>query len=195
MTHRHFPRCAFEEEGLIRHFERVAVVKVDFDLRCTGFMAQCVDIDVLLFTVIVNIFEDGVELVHGINTVSLTSAFFAARAAHGRLQGYIRIGIDRDEIEFKFRRDNRLPPALLVFREDLLQLVARGERDGRIISIERIADDLCGRLLIPRHKAHGVIVGHHVNVAIRGADEFALGIITRDGLDEDGLGNGHTALT
>ena len=73
---------ALEQEDLVSKVQRVAVLKVDLKLGRTAFVAQRANIDAVGLAIIVDILNDRIELVGGINAIRLATGFLAARAAN-----------------------------------------------------------------------------------------------------------------
>ena len=153
---RGLPHGALEQEHLVGQFQRIAVVEVDLKLRRAAFMAQRIDIEFLRFAVIVDVLDDRVEVIGGIDAIGLPARLLAARAAHGGIERIVGIDVLLHEIEFEFRRNDRPPALFLVEFEHAPQHVARRDIDGLVIQVEGIADHLRGRLGIPGHEADRV---------------------------------------
>ena len=61
------------------------MIEIDFQLRGARFMAERIYIQLLGFAPIINIFHDGIKIIGGINAISLSARFFAARTPYGSL--------------------------------------------------------------------------------------------------------------
>ena len=76
---------ALEQEDLVGQIERIAVQEVDFHLRRAVLVDQRVDVDVLRLAEVVDVVEERIELVDGVDAVGLAARFGAARTADRRL--------------------------------------------------------------------------------------------------------------
>ena len=183
---------ALEEEGLVGQHQGIAMVEVDLHLRRPGLMGQRVDVDLLRLAEIVDILEDGIELIGGVDAIGLAPRLRPARAPDGRQERQIGIGIDLHQEEFELRRHHRLPAPGGVEGEDLAQHMAGGDLHRLAVAVEGIADHLGRRLRVPGHDADGVRIGPQIHVRILVAGDVlvigVLGILARHRLDEDALG-------
>jgi hypothetical protein len=140
--------------------------------------------------VVVDVIDDGIEIVGRVDAVGLAHLLRPARAADRRLQRIVRIEVLLHQIELELRRHHGPPAVLMIKIDHPLEHVARGDVDRPVVDIEAVADHLRSRVLVPRHDPHGVVVGAHVDV-----DRGLVGgiglerIAPRDGQDEDVLGD------
>ncbi len=111
------------------------------------------------FAVVVDVLDDGVELVGSVDAVGLPHLFRPAAGAHRRFERIVRIKILLDQVELQFRRYHWLPALLGIKLQDVLEHEARRYVDRLVIKIERIANHLGGRVDMPRHQLHGSISG------------------------------------
>ena len=137
---------ALEQEDLVGKLERVAVVEVDLELGRAAFMDSVSTIEFLGFAAVVDVLDDRIEIIGGVDAIGLAARLLAARAADRRLQRIVGIDVALDEIEFELRRDDRPPALFLVELEHPLQHMARRDIDRLVVEMEGIADDLGGRL-------------------------------------------------
>jgi hypothetical protein len=84
----------------------------------------------------------------------------------GRLQRIVRIVRLRHQVEFDFRRHHRLPAALGVELDHLLEHVARRVADRVALGGDHVADHLRRRVGFPRHHRKRRQVRHQLQVAI-----------------------------
>ena len=170
------------------------MIEVDLELRRSALMAQGVDVQFLRFAVIIDVLDNRIKVVCGIDAVSLATGFLAAGAADGGIQRIIGIEVLLHQIEFEFGRHDGPPAFFLVERQHALQHVARRNLDRLIIQMISIANDLRRGLLVPRHEADGVRVRLHVD--IDGAVAHRAGIGHEAAVDrqcKDFLGNAQAA--
>ena len=79
---RRLAQGALEQERLVGELQRIAVVEVDLHLGRAGFVGQRVDVDLLRLAPVVDVLEDRIELVDGVDAVALARGLRAA--ASGR---------------------------------------------------------------------------------------------------------------
>ena len=185
---------ALEQEHLVGKLQRIAVIEIDLELGRAAFMGQRIDIQFLGFAVVVDILDDRIEIIGGVDAIGLAAGFLAARAADGGFKRIIGIEVLLDQIEFEFGRHDRAPALVLVKPQHALQHMARRNLDRLVIEMEGIADHLGGRLGVPGHHADGFGVRLHVDVD--GAVAHRLGfrdVAAIDGQRKDFLGNAQAA--
>ena len=130
------------------------------------------------------------ELVHRIDAVRLAPGLAPPGAANRRGQFLVGVGVFLHQVKLHLGRNDRLPALGLVQLQNLSQHVARGQRVQSPLAQVAVVDDQRGRLIGPRHHAHGVGVGLQDHVAVSGADQlgFLLGVVAGHCRDQDGLG-------
>ena len=64
------------------------MIEIDLELGRAAFMAQRVDIEFLRFAVIIDVLDDRIEIIGGVDAIGLAAGFLAARAAD---RGFERI--------------------------------------------------------------------------------------------------------
>ncbi|MNT04850.1 hypothetical protein D3C72_1394430 [compost metagenome] len=153
---------ALEQENLIGKLDGVAVAQVDLQLR----RAFLVDLEALLFREVIDIVDQLVELVDAGDGIALPADNGAAGPALRRMQRIIRVVIHGDEVEFDFRRDDRLPALFRIKRQHVLQHVARRVGDEIAFRIHDVADHLRGRVALPRHDGERGKIRHQLQVAV-----------------------------
>ena len=178
---------ALEQEGLVGELERVAVVEVDLHLRRPGLVGQRVDVDLLRLAPVVDVLEDRVELVDGVDAERLARGLLPARAADRRHQRVVRVLVDLGQEELELGCDHRLPALVGVEAEHPAQHVARGDLHRRAVMVVAVGQHLRGRLRVPGHEPDRVRVRPQADVAVDRVDHVLLGILAGDGLDEDAL--------
>ena len=119
---------ALEEEHLVGQAQRVVVEEVDLHLAGADLVDQRVDVELHLLAVVVDVFEQRVELVDRVDRVGLARGLGAAAAADRRLQRHVGVGVARDQVELEFGRDHRVPAFGVVQLADAAQHRARRER-------------------------------------------------------------------
>ena len=163
---RRFADRALEEEDLVGQFYRVAVPQIDLELGGPFLVNERVDLQALLLGEMVDVVDQFIELVDAGDRIPLAAENGAARASLRRVQGIVRIIILGDEVELDFRRDHRLPPALMIKVDDVLQDGARRIGDVVAADADHIADDLGRRIRLPRHDGESRKVGNQLQVAV-----------------------------
>ncbi|CAI8916958.1 hypothetical protein EMIT093MI4_50251 [Pseudomonas sp. IT-93MI4] len=163
---RRFAQGAFEHGDLVGQIQCVAVPEVDFHLRRAVFMDQRVQIQTLQLAPVVDVFEQRIEFVGGINRERLPPAFSTARTAQRRLEWQVRVFAALGQVELHFRRHDRLPALVGVQLQDFLQHVARRQFDRVAELVEGVVDDDGGRLDRPWNHIYGVAhrFADHVDV-------------------------------
>ena len=109
-----FPRGAFEQEYLVRQFQRIAMHEVDLYLGNTVFMGVDVRLDSLLLGKLIYLFDDFLVFIKVLYTESAARGTLPAGAADRGLQRQIRVGIGLEQVEFYLRADNGLPAAPVI---------------------------------------------------------------------------------
>ena len=174
----------FEQKYLVSQRQRIAVQEVDFDLRGASLVDQRIDLDFHRFAIVVNRLDQRVEFVQRINTEWLARRFGAPRAANGRFERKVRVGVGLDQVELHLRRHDRLPALLPIEVEHMAQYVTRRYVDRCAVVKKTIMDNNGRRLGGPRHQSYCVRVGTQFDVLIGVADNIGIGIGTRHGLDK-----------
>jgi hypothetical protein len=116
---------ALEQEDLVGARHRIGVLEVHFELRRAGFVDQRIDVEFHRLGVVVHQVEDRVELVDRVDGIALARRLRPARAARGRLQREVRIGVLLHQEEFELGRHHRREAQFLVERQHAAQHVAR----------------------------------------------------------------------
>ena len=104
-----FAQGALEEKHLVGQAQRVAVQEVDFHLPRADFVDQGIDVQVHQLAIIVDILEQRVELVDGVDAVHLAAGLGPAAASDGRLQGQVRVAVLCRQVELQLGRHHGLP--------------------------------------------------------------------------------------
>ena len=92
MLQRGLAHGALEQEDLVGEFERIAVIEIDLELGRSALVAQGVDIEFLRFAEVIDVLDDRIEVVGGVDAIGLAARLLAAGAAD---RGFQRIvGID-----------------------------------------------------------------------------------------------------
>ena len=186
---RRFARDPLEQEYLVREFERIAVQEVDLELPRAVFVRQRVGVDFHRFAIVVDVFDDRIELVHRIDAVRTARTFLAARAADRRLERIVRILVLLHQIELDFRRDDRLPAFVRVHFQDAFEHLPRRMFERHHALSITVDDHAGGGLGRPRHRAHRVEVRHQQQVAIDVESVVVdIAVVAGDALNEDRFG-------
>ncbi|CAI8245021.1 MAG: Uncharacterised protein [SAR116 cluster bacterium] len=101
------PDCTLEQKGLVGQFQRLAMIEINLHLRRARLMAERVDVDLLHFTMIVNILKQRIEFIHRIDAISLSGLFSASGPSAWCGQRAVGICALLHEEEFQFRCHNR----------------------------------------------------------------------------------------
>ena len=109
VAQRRLAHRALEEEHLVGQAQRVGVEEVDLHLPGADLVDQRVDVQLHLLAVVVDVLEQRVELVHGVDRIGLARGLGAAAAADRRLQRHVGVGVARDQVELELGRDHRRP--------------------------------------------------------------------------------------
>jgi hypothetical protein len=157
---------ALHQEHLVGKRHRVAVAQVDFQLRRAFLVDQRVDLQPLRLAEMVDVVDQLVILVDAGDRIGVTARNLPARAAHGRLQLVVRIGVARDEIELDLRRDDRLPALVGIGLDNAAQHRARRVGDVLAVGADEVADHLRRRVAFPRHHGQGGEIRHQLQVAV-----------------------------
>ena len=168
---------ALEHEHLVGKLDRVAMAQVDFELRRTLFMDQRVDLETLLLREVIDIVDQFVELVDACDRVALTAENRAAGATFRRMQRIIGVVILGDEIEFDLGRHHRLPAAVAIESQNLLQQVAWRIGNRVSFGIDDIADHLRCRVGFPGDDGKRREIRHQLQVAVARLVAEALGFL------------------
>ena len=198
VAHRRLADRALEQEHLVGQLHGVAVLEIDLQLGGAALVGQVVHVQALDLAVVVDVLDEGLELVHGIHAVGLADGFLAAGAADRRLQRVVRIGVALDEVELDLRRHDGMQAPVPEHAHDPAQDLPG--RDVHRIALLRVAvvDDAAGGLLAPGHEPQRVQVGLRHHVPVRGIHhpflEVVVDVLARHGLDEHGLRQAHAAL-
>jgi hypothetical protein len=94
--------------------DRVAVAQVDLELGRPFLVDERVDLQALLFGEMIDVVDQFVELVDAGDRIALAAENGAAGASLRRMQRIVRVVVLGDEVELDFRRDDRLPAALMI---------------------------------------------------------------------------------
>ena len=100
---------ALEKEDLIRKIQGIAVIEIDLQLRRSALMADRVDVDLLGFAIVVDILDYGIKVICRVDTIGLTNLFGSSAGPNRSFERIIGIKVLLDEIELKFRCNDRLP--------------------------------------------------------------------------------------
>ena len=84
---------ALEQEDLVGEFERIAMVEIDLELGRAAFVAQRVDVEFLGLAIIVDVLDDRIEIIGGVDAIGLAARLLAARSGRPPLRADSR---DRD---------------------------------------------------------------------------------------------------
>ncbi|MNH18909.1 hypothetical protein D3C79_786300 [compost metagenome] len=186
---------ALEHQDLVGQVQGVAVTEVDFHLRRAVFVDQRVEVQLLQFAPVVDVFEQRVEFVGGFDRERLTAGFRAARTAYRGLQREVRVFAALGQVELHLRRDDRLPALVGVKLEDFLQHVARRQFDRVALLVVGVVDHLGGRFDGPGHEEHRVLVGAADHVDVGRVEQFVIDVVVDvvagHGLQQHALGQAH----
>ena len=184
----HLPHDAFEQHHLIGHPHRIAVDEVDLQLGSAGFVDHRVEVQLGSLGIFVDRLDQVFMLGDGFQAIRLRRGFGAARTARRRGERDIGIGIGRSEIEFQFRRHQRLPAAFFTQGHHPFQQMPRRGGPRCAIGVMRIGKNIsCGRLEARRHAQRcGIKPQHHVGIGKRLHVLINIGILTSDRQREDG---------
>jgi hypothetical protein len=194
-----FAQGAFEIKHLVGQSQRIAVLEIDFHLAGADLVDQGVDVEVHQVAVIVDVLEQRIELVDGVDAVHLAAGFGAPAAADRGGQRQVGVDVFRRQIKLEFWRDQRLPALLGVQFQHAAQHRARGEIDQFAIGKVTVVDHLRGRVDRPRHHGDGGGVGLQDHVAVGAGNGAVVGVvvgrrIAGDSHAEHGFRQAHAAL-
>ena len=198
MAQGRFAHGALEEKHLVGQVQRVGVEEVDLHLSRTHFVDQRVHVELHLFAVIVDLFEQRIELVDRVDAVGLARSFGAATAANRGLEQGIGVGVASGQVELQLGRDHGVPTFGIVQVTNAAQHAAwcKGHQLARMI--KAIVDHLCRWVGGPRHDARcagvwaqlHVFVGRVNDVVVRAV----LGEFARHAHGHNRLGQPHTTV-
>ena len=103
---------ALEDEHLVSKPQRLAVAEVDLDLPGPALVIERVDVELLGLAVVVEVHEEGVELVDRVDAELLAPGLTPAGSADGWLERLVGVGVLLHQVELDLRRDHRMPAAL-----------------------------------------------------------------------------------
>ena len=175
MSHGGFAHRAFEEKHLVSQTQRVVVEEVDFHLTGTHLVNQGVHVQPHLVAVVVNFFEQRVELVHRVNAVSLSGRFGATTAANRGVQQRVGVGVACHQVELEFRGDHGFQAHLGVQIANPAQHTARREGDQFTVAVITVVDDLRRWVRGPGHDAHRAGIGLQMHVTVVRVDDVVVG--------------------
>lgn len=112
---------ALEQENLVGQLQRIAMIEIDLKLGRTTFMAQRIDVEFLRLAVVIDILDDRIEIIGGVDAVGLSARLLAAGAANGGIERIVRINVLFHQVEFEFGRHHRPPTLFLVEPQYALQ--------------------------------------------------------------------------
>ena len=181
---------ALEDEYLVREPERLAVAEVDLHLARPALVVERVDVERLGLAVVVEVLEEGVELVDRVDAELLAPGLAPAGGADGRLERLVRIGVLLHQVELDLRRDDGVPAALGEALQQAREHAAGVE--GRVPAAPQhaIGDHLRGGLVVPGHEGERgrVRLQHEVAVAHVDGDGARRREVAGERVDEDVLG-------
>ena len=154
--------------------------EVDLHLAGADLVDQGVDAQAHLLAVAVDVLEQRIELVHGIDRVGLAGGLGAAAAADRRLERHVRIGVACDQVELQLGRDDRRPALGGVQLAHAAQDRARRERGELAVAVVAVVDHLRRRVGGPGHDAHRARVGAQMHVGVVRADDVVVGALLRE---------------
>ena len=115
-----FAHAALKQKRLIGHFQRVAVREINLELRRAFLVRQRVDGEILRFGEAINIVDDRIEFVDGVDRKRLAGKLGPAGLAGRRAQRVVGIVVARGEIKLQFGGDDRTPALFLISAQDAL---------------------------------------------------------------------------
>ena len=125
MLERGFTHGALEHGDLVGQVQGVAMAEVDLHLRRAVFMDQRVQVQALDLAPVVDVFEQRIELVGGIDRERLAAAFGTAGTPQRHLQRQVRVFAALGQVELHLRCHDWLPAFVCIKLEHFLQHVAR----------------------------------------------------------------------
>jgi hypothetical protein len=177
---------SLEVEDFIGQPERLAVLEVDLHLAGADLVDERVDVQAHHVAVVVDVLEQRVEFVDGVDAVDLAAGLGTAAAADRCGQRQVRVDVFRREVELELRRHQRLPALLGIKLQDAAQHAARGEVDQAAVGKIAVVDDLGGRIDGPRHHRDRAGIGLQDHVAVGGRDRTVEGIVVLGRIAGDG---------
>ena len=105
---------ALEYEHLIRHRQRVAMVKIDLELGRAVLVNQGVDIELLLIGEVIHVLDEILEFRHGVDAVRQSRHLAPSGAALGRHEFIVGVGVFVHEVELHLGRHHRLQACLFI---------------------------------------------------------------------------------
>ena len=161
-------------------------------------MDQRVDVELHLLAVVVHVFEQGVELVDGVDRVRLARGLAAPAAPDRGLQRHVGVGVARHQVELQLGRHDGLPALGVEQLAHVAQHRARRKGHAHTVAVVAVVDDLRRGVGGPGHDAHGGRVRAQVHVAVRGRDDVVVGPLFRElarhAHGHDGFGQAHAAV-
>ena len=186
--------AALEDQHLVRHFQRVAVLEVYFKLRHALLVGEGVHGELLRLGEAVDVLYDRLKLVDRVNGKRLAGKLRPSGSADRWREGVVRVDIVFRQIEFKFGRDQRTPSLALIHSQDALEDAARGVANQAAVH-NAVADDLAGGLGGPGDGEAALALGAELHVGVGFADVFLLlAPVAGDGLGDGGFGHPHGFL-
>ena len=105
---------ALEHEYLVRHRQRVAMVKIDLELGRAVLVNQGIDIELLLISEVIHVLNEILEFRHGVDAIRQSRHFAPTGAALGRHQFIVGVGVFVHEVELHLGRHHRLQACLFI---------------------------------------------------------------------------------
>ncbi len=84
---------ALEQEDLVGKLQRIAVIEIDLELGRAAFMRQRIDVELLRLAVIIDVLDDRIEIIGGIDAIGLAARLPCGPSGRPRLRADNR---DRD---------------------------------------------------------------------------------------------------
>ncbi len=82
---------ALEQEHLVGKLERITMIEVDLELGRAALVGKRIDIELLDLAVVVDVLDDRIEIIGGVDAVGLAARLLAARTADRRLDRIVGI--------------------------------------------------------------------------------------------------------
>ena len=155
MAHGCLANGAFEKEHFVRQPQRVGVEEVNLHLPRANFVDQRVNIELHLFAIVVNVFEQRVKFIDCVNAVGLARSLSPAAAANRWAQQRVGVGIACDQIKLQLGRHHGLPAFGVKQVAHPAQHTARGKRHQLARWVKAVMNHLGGGVRCPRHDANG----------------------------------------
>ncbi len=193
---RHLAHDALEHQDLVGQSHRIAMQEVDFQLGGAALVDHGVDVELGGLGILVDQLDQVLVFGDGFEAVGLGRGLGAARTAGRRGQRQVGIGIEGRQVEFQFRGHDRLPAALAVERQDLLQHLAWRGGPGRTVGVVGVGEDIGRGRLEPGRDAQGFGVRpqHHVRIGIGLVLVIGVGVFPGDGHREHAGGQAQGAV-